>query len=72
MKTLTGEIWNTARQRLRLYKPLKKSYLRDAEVCKRRANGMMTVVCMASPRGTDGWKIPLDLWFAADGTRRAA
>jgi len=51
MKTLTGEIWNPARQRRRLYKPLKKSYLRDAEVCERPESGMLTVVCMVSPTG---------------------
>ena len=52
MKTLTGEIWNPARQRLRIYKPLKKSYLRGAEVCERPESGMLTVVIMVSPTGT--------------------
>ena len=51
MKTPTGEIWNPARQRLCPYKPLKKSYLRDAEVCEGPESGMLTVVCMVSPTG---------------------
>jgi hypothetical protein len=27
---------------------------------------------LVSPTGTGRWKIPLELWFAVDGTRRAA
>lgn len=27
---------------------------------------------LVSPRGTGRWKIPLELWFAVDETRRAA
>ena len=27
---------------------------------------------MVSPRGTDRWKTPIDLWFPVDGQRRVA
>jgi len=36
------------------------------------ASGGWLAAVDVSPTGTDGWKIPLELWFAVDGMRRTA